>query len=684
LLKRLKKRLSAKLPALALIMASYTVSANIDYHRLVWDADPAHQAVIGFSQSNSSEIATVKYGYSTDESTWIQKSVSNSQNFDGTNFTSSFVRLTGLTENSAVYYRVCEGNSCGERLWFKTAATDNSAFVMLAGGDTRTGWSTRKLGHQLLAKIRPLFIMHGGDFTSANNASQMKEFFKDWQLTFSNDNINGIAYKRIYPLVPTHGNHENGDYKTLCRVFGVDYNADGVCSSDDTYGAFNISPLLRIYTLNSEYQRSGWSTQAAAQANWLTRDLGDNSSNVSWRFAQYHKPFYPHISSKDENPALFAWWANEFYNNAMNLVFESDTHLAKITHAVIPVGDTFQVTTSGGTVYAGEGSWGAPVRSTNKSYPWTIDAQSIQQFKIITVSNDAVEIRTAQFDPGASTISAQQRANNATVLPTGVNWWSANGIGEVMTLTRNDEGLSIVDTSNVTLPEPEPEPGPSNDDMILDVIADTFISQTLANQNFNASADQLLAHGQDPTYGAMQILLAWDVSAMQSCDRVTGASIQMEIIDASNGTYDIYSSVSHWNENEVTWSTMASTENQGSLMASFQPETTGSHEVSFAAEGLNIVQNWIADSNNNHGLIITSQSTNKGIDVEDREQGIAAKLRLTLDNSACVESPEPDVPNTPNVAKSSEFNNSGGGSMHYFYLLVCFVILIRKVNVNST
>ncbi|NQY64956.1 MAG: metallophosphoesterase family protein [Alteromonadaceae bacterium] len=410
------KLFSAKIPAIALVMASCTASANIDYHRLVWDADPAHQAVIGFTQTNSEETATVKYGYSTDESTWSQQAVSNSQAFDGTNFTSSFVRLTGLTENSAVYYRVCEGDSCGDRLWFKTAATDNSPFVMLAGGDTRTGWSTRKLGNQLLDKIRPLFIMHGGDFTAANNGNQMREFFKDWRLTFSNDTIDGIAYKRIYPLVPTFGNHEDGDYSTLCKVFGVDYNNDGVCTDDDTYGAFDISPLLRIYTLNPEYKNSGWSTQATAQKNWLASDLTANSDKVSWRFAQYHKPIFPHSKSKVENPILFTWWANEFYNNKMNLVFESDTHFSKVTYPVIPVGNTFQVTTTGGTFFAGEGSWGAPARSANKNYPWTLENESIQQFKILTISSDKVEMCTAQFDSGASTAVSTVSAQNALIM----------------------------------------------------------------------------------------------------------------------------------------------------------------------------------------------------------------------------------------------------------------------------
>ena len=628
---------STKLLALALVMVSYTVSADIDYHRLVWDADPAHQAVIGFTQNNSNETATVKYGYSTDENNWSVQSVSNSQGFDSNRFTSSFVRLTGLTENSAVYYRVCEGNTCGERLWFKTAATDNSPFVMLSGGDTRTGWSTRILGNELLAKIRPLFIMHGGDFTSSNNASQMESFFDHWQLTFSNDIIDGIAYKRIYPLVPTFGNHEAGDYSTLCKVFGVDYNDDEECTDYDTYGAFDISPLLRIYTLNSEYKNSGWSTQAAAQANWLASDLAANSGNVSWRFAQYHKPIFPHSTSKVENPILFTWWANEFYNNAMNLVFESDTHLSKVTSPVEPVGNTFQVTTTGGTVYAGEGSWGAPARSANKNYAWTLENESIQQFKILTISSDKVEMRTAQFDSGASTdvstISAQERADNATVLPTGVDWWSTNGIGNVITLTRSNNELSILGHSDDTSgPGPDPEP---NDDMILSVVADTFISEKLLNQNFNAVNDQLLADGNDGTYGSMKMLLAWDVSAIESCSVVTAASIEMQIFNASSGTYEVYSSVNPWLENEVTWSSLSGTENQGTLVASFMPDTTGSHTVLLSADGISMVQNWITDSNNNNGIVITSEGTSDGIDVEDREQGTAIKLELTLDHSGC-------------------------------------------------
>ena len=688
------KIFSAKMSVLALVMASCTASADIDYHRLVWDADPAHQAVIGFSQSNSSEVASVKYGYSTDESTWSEQAVSNSQNFDGTKFNSSFVRLTELKENSAVYYRVCEGDSCGDRLWFKTAPTDNSAFVMLAGGDTRTGWSTRKLGNKLLAKIRPLFIMHGGDFTSANNASQMKEFLKDWRLTFSNDTIDGVAYKRIYPLVPTFGNHENTEYSTLCKVFGVDYNADGVCTDDDTYGAFDISPLLRIYTLNSEYKNSGWSTQATEQKNWLASDLNANSDNVSWRFAQYHKPIFPHTNSKSENPILFTWWAEEFYDHKINLVIESDTHLSKVTQPVIPVGNTFQVTTTGGTVFAGEGSWGAPARSADKDYAWTLESENIQQFKILTVSPDKVEMRTAQFDSGASekvtTISAEERANDATILPTGVDWWSSNDIGNIIILTRSEDQLSIL-THAV---DPDPGSGPTPElpkpDLVLNAVADTFISEKLLDQNFNAADDQLVADGQDTNFGATNILLAWDLSAVENCNVPTAANIEMKIFNSSEGTYEIFSNVTAWVEDEVTWSSLTG---EGTSMGEFNPSSQGSRTVTFSTDGLNIVKNWIQSSDNNNGIVIMSTGTGDGLDVEDREQGMAVKLNLTFDSSACTETtpvPEDETPvledETPvlevpkaDTPEATETKKSGGGSMYYLPLFAFLGLFIRRV-----
>ncbi|NQY64957.1 MAG: DNRLRE domain-containing protein [Alteromonadaceae bacterium] len=224
---------------------------------------------------------------------------------------------------------------------------------------------------------------------------------------------------------------------------------------------------------------------------------------------------------------------------------------------------------------------------------------------------------------------------------------------------------------------PEPTPPPSAD-TVLSAVADTFISEKLPEQNFNAVTDQLLADGNDGTYGSMKILLAWDVSAVESCNVVTAASIEMQIFNTSPGTYEVYSSVSLWVENEVAWSSLSG---DGTLMGTFNPSSKGSRTVALSTNGLDIVQNWITSSDNNNGIVITSADTVDGIDVEDREQGMAAKLSLTLDSSACAETPAPETP-TSETPDNSEGNKSDGGSMSYFYLLVLLAALIRKVKVN--
>ncbi len=596
------------------------------HHRLIWDKDPAHQAVIGFSPNGSSRSPYVKYGYSTDEAQWTTANVNASRTFSGS-LTSHFARLTNLTANSAVYYRVCDSAGCGERFWFKTAPTDNTPFVAVAGGDTRTGWTTRREGNALIAKLRPLFIMHGGDFTNANSASEMNEFLSDYALTYSQDTINAIAYKRIYPLIPAHGNHEDNNYETLCQVFGVDSNGDGQCTALDTFGGFNISPLLRVYTLNSQFQNSGWSSEASAMNSWLDSDLANNGGSAKWRFAQYHKPLFPHYSGKSDNLTLFNWWANDFYNASMNLVVESDTHINKLTTTVVPSGSNFVATTNGGTVYVGEGSWGAPARSANDPKSWTIDLASIQQFKVISVSNDNVEVRTAQFDGTAATLSRTDRANDPLLLPANVNWWQANGVGEALVLTQDANGLSVIGSGN--------NGGGTGNNTVtttLSVVADTFTSSSKSTTNYNASSDGLLADGSDRTYGVMHSLLKWNLSGIPTCAVVTSASIVLAVYNTSPGSYNVYESNNAWSEGSATWSNVGGTGNFGVLMGSFVPSSKGIYSYPLSAAGVTEVQSWLSGSNN--GVVIASGGTSNGLDFESKETGNAPKLVVEYQDCA--------------------------------------------------
>lgn len=469
------------------LLGAFNAQAGSKYHRLIWDNAPQSQATIGFTPDGSTNHY-VKYGVSTDESLWQRKNVTASHTFDGS-LQSKFVKLTGLSANKAVYYRVCDDSGCGQRLWFKTAPNDNSPFVAIAGGDTRTGWTNRQNGNKLVAKIRPLFIMHGGDYTNANTASEMSSYLNDWQLTFSSDSIDGLSYKRIYPFVATHGNHEDDNYKTLCQVFGVDYDNNNVCDAKDTYGAFNVSPLLRVYTLNSQYKNSGWSSYATAMNNWLQQDLQSSGGSASWRVVQYHKPMFPHYSGKSDNTILHTWWANHFYNHKMNLVVESDTHINKVTQALKPDGNNFISTTNGGTVFVGEGSWGAPARSANDPKSWTIDLASIQQFKVLTVSSDKLDVRTAQFNSTANTLSKADRDANPTLLPNNVNWWYASGAGDVLNLVKATNGLTKIDTGVIDPP-----------------VGDTELTSGVAAANISGSKSQELGFYIDVPAGQNALL----------------------------------------------------------------------------------------------------------------------------------------------------------------------------------
>jgi hypothetical protein len=408
--------------------------------RLSWDYDPAHTAVVGFTPKDGKNYRVI-YGYSTDESLWDSKDATISHTFNRSLVT-KFARLENLKAGSDVFFRVCNGERCGKRMWFKTAPEGDKPFVFVAGGDTRSGWSTRRAGNKLISKIRPLFVMHGGDFTNGNSAREMKSLLLDWTLAYSQDKIEGRDYTRVYPIVPAHGNHEDGNLRTLCEVFGIDGNRDGECTKEDTYGAFSVGSLLRVYTLNSQFKYSQWSSEASEMNSWLRKDLQDKGAKAQWRVVQYHKPMFPHYSKKHTNPTLQRWWAELFYESSVNLVVESDTHIAKVTTTIKPNGDGFVATTKGGTLYVGEGSWGAPARSANRPYDWTLDLASIQQFKVVTVKKSEMDVRTAQFDGRVTGVTREERANDSTVLPTGVNWWSVGKKGKVLKLTPTAEKRS--------------------------------------------------------------------------------------------------------------------------------------------------------------------------------------------------------------------------------------------------
>jgi len=238
----------------------------------------------------------------------------------------------------------------------------------------------------MIAKLRPLFVCHGGDYMGSGTDGEWQVWFDDWQLTISEDG-------RIYPIVPAHGNHENRDMAMVYRLFDM--------PRPEVYNAQNVGgDLLRLYTLNTEIDgdRMTWTAQRA----WFEQDLITHRDHT-WKITQYHRPMRAHTGWKAEGMAQIAAWSQLFYDYHVDLAIECDTHMVKRTYPLRPsYGDgsfeSFIRDDENGTVFIGEGSWGAPVRAADDDKPWTMASDSFHQFKWIHVHEDHIDVRSVRFE----------------------------------------------------------------------------------------------------------------------------------------------------------------------------------------------------------------------------------------------------------------------------------------------
>lgn len=400
-----------------------------DKYRLIWNNDPTTTMTIAWNQYQDEGV--VEYGLvSTSEN---RERPSRVVEYKG--MKNCFVRLNGLHPNNRYYFRVCTGVNCSDTMYFKTAPSGNQSFNFVAGGDSRTIPRGRIRGNVLISKIRPLFIAHGGDYTEHGKSEQWKKWLDEWQLTKSRDG-------RMYPLIVTHGNHENQDRDMLYNLFDV--------PNRDVYYKMNF-PLMSLYTLNTELEPSvGYldfktedMTKWNAQKEWLEKEL--SSDNKKWKVISYHRPLRPHRSSKKEGKLRYTDWASLFYNHRVKLAIESDSHLVKYTKPLKPdtLGDEgFSVDEESGTTYIGEGSWGAPTRENDDDKSWTIESGSFWQFKLITVDTQNLSIRTVKFGDektdynanGVDEVTQKQQNIEPTIIPANLDLWQSK-VGSVLKLS---------------------------------------------------------------------------------------------------------------------------------------------------------------------------------------------------------------------------------------------------------
>ena len=376
--------MGCRLPLLLLFASvSALLSAETDRYRVMWRDNPATTMVIGWNQASGSAPSvyydTQDHGSNTSAYRLSarpahQTSAKGMQNY--------FARLTGLTPNTVYYFVIRDSESTSRTLSFKTAPADpNTPMSIIAGGDSRNNRKGRLNANILVSKLRPDFVLFGGDMTGGDTAAEWRDWMLDWQRTIASDG-------RMTPIVATRGNHEKSN-RTIIDLFDV--------PSDNVYYALTFGgDLLRVYTLNSLIAPGG------DQQQWLARDLKANQ-HVQFRMAQYHFPMRPHTARKKENNAQMVSWATLFHKYELQLAVESDAHVVKTTYPIRPSNDAgshegFIRDDESGTVYVGEGCWGAPLRRNDDDKPWTRHSGSFNQFKWIKASSDGLMVYTIKTD----------------------------------------------------------------------------------------------------------------------------------------------------------------------------------------------------------------------------------------------------------------------------------------------
>lgn len=412
-----------------------------DKYRCMWRDDPATSMVIGWNQASGTN--PILYYSTTDFGTDIQ-SYDFSQMSDrvvvARGMNNHFARLQNLIPATTYYFIIADSEGINKRLSFRTLPDNNcERLSIIAGGDSRNYRNARRNANKLVGKLKPHVVLFGGDMTGGDNATQWRGWFDDWQHTITSEG-------RLTPIVVTRGNHEYSN-KTLVDLFDVEESG--------LYYALNFGgDLMRVYTLNSLISRGG------NQKAWLEDDLAAHT-HVRWKSAQYHFAIRPHTRKKREQNDQLKLWGNLFHEYGVNLVVESDAHCVKTTYPVRPSrgagsDEGFVRDDQTGTVYVGEGCWGAPLRRNDDDKKWTRNSGSFNQFKWIFVDYNSIEVRTVKTDNAdqVGEVSPQDIFSP----PTNVDIWNPSN-GPVIYIypqnrPRPDQEVLLASTSSIPVFSP--------------------------------------------------------------------------------------------------------------------------------------------------------------------------------------------------------------------------------------
>ncbi|MGD0712506.1 MAG: metallophosphoesterase [Bacteroidales bacterium] len=412
-----------------------SIMAGTQFYRAIYRDDPSTTIDIEWCDNGASTGAMVYYDVVDHGTTYT--SYTYNHGIDATTTTYSlkneFSRITGLTPNTIYYFVIHDASGTSARMYFKTLPNINTATITFAAcGDSRAGTTSggtntdRANNCILMGKVRPDFATFNGDFVYGGSTTNWTDWFTDWQST-----LGSIGH--IVPIIPVKGNHEaSADI----------YNVFDVPTSTQYYALQIAGNLLRIYSLNSEV---GGTTAVcdATEQTWLHNDLVNYTGTANepyWKFAQWHEPFVPHCYYS-ANTTLSNCWAPDFLTYNVKLCCEAHAHCTKYTWPIVQSSSGsadhgFIRDDVNGTVYIGEGQFGAPFHTGSPiiTYAWIRDAElTFYGFHLICVTKAKIDVRTLE-EVNVTSVGQVAVTDPECTLPSGVTIWTPSN-GSPLTLT---------------------------------------------------------------------------------------------------------------------------------------------------------------------------------------------------------------------------------------------------------
>lgn len=331
--------------------------------RVVWQDDPAHQAIIAFSTAEDG-ISTVYFD--TEPRGGVASAYSSQASCTTGRYTFSLsryhhCRLAGLEPSTTYYFVTQTEGDVSQELHFVTAPDDGRPFKLLFGGDSRTDQAQRRNMNDLIRTLveqdpEILALAHGGDYVENGlSFGQWSDWMTDFELTITSEG-------RVLPVIPARGNHE-----AIGSLFGQVW-AD---PPNDQYFTTVINDYWLI-TLNSE------ASQAGDQRDYLENQLqAAHQANACFISAQYHRPAYPAVKTPGDS---LINWVPLFEQYDADLIFESDGHALKRT---VPIRNDQEDPT--GVVYVGEGGLGVAQRTPETDRWYLAFAASQHHVQVVTI-----------------------------------------------------------------------------------------------------------------------------------------------------------------------------------------------------------------------------------------------------------------------------------------------------------